>query len=155
MVLITSDFISILFGCQIANNTYVGLKGIHFKIWNFFTLVQNASQLQLQLEAKSEINEEMLFEIKNALYVTKIENIFQKYHLNELPQLFNVIREQMSLVGSRLLLAGDEERFTPENHFRYEVLPEEITGFWRVSDHSDIESKNLFNLDFKYIENQS
>lgn len=134
--------------------TRVGLKGIHFKVWKFRTMVQNASQLQQQLETKNEINGGVLFKMKNDPRITKIGKYLRKYSLDELPQLFNVLRGEMSLVGPRPLPVRDVERFSPEHYFRHEVLPG-ITGLWQVSGRSDTDSENLFNLDFEYIQNWS
>ena len=136
------------------SQTRVGLKGIQFKILKFRTMVQNASQLQQQLEAKNEINGGVLFKMKNDPRITRIGKFLRKYSLDELPQLFNVLRGEMSLVGPRPLPVRDVERFAPEHYFRHEVLPG-ITGLWQVSGRSDIDSKNVFNLDFEYIENWS
>lgn len=134
--------------------TRVGLKGKYFKVWKFRTMVKNASQLQKQLEAKNEISGGVLFKIKDDPRITKVGKILRRYSLDELPQLFNVLRGEMSLVGPRPLPIRDVEKFEPEHYFRHEVLPG-ITGLWQVSGRSDTDSENLFNLDFEYIQNWS
>ena len=134
--------------------TRVGLKGKYFKVWKFRTMVKNASQLQKQLETKNEISGGVLFKIKDDPRITKVGKILRRYSLDELPQLFNVLRGEMSLVGPRPLPIRDVEKFEPEHYFRHEVLPG-ITGLWQVSGRSDTDSENVFNLDFEYIQNWS
>jgi exopolysaccharide biosynthesis polyprenyl glycosylphosphotransferase len=132
----------------------VGLKGQHFKVWKFRTMVENASQLQKQLEAQNEIRGGVLFKIKNDPRITRMGKILRRYSLDELPQLFNVLRGEMSLVGPRPLPIRDVNRFESDHYFRHEVLPG-ITGLWQVSGRSDTDSSNAFNLDFEYIQNWS
>ena len=141
-------------GSIIYKQTRVGLKGKYFKVWKFRTMVVHAEQLQEKLEAQNEIRGGILFKIKKDPRITKVGRILRKYSLDELPQLFNVIRGEMSLVGPRPLPVRDVEKFQAEHYFRHEVLPG-ITGLWQVSGRSDTDSENLFNLDFNYIQNWS
>jgi exopolysaccharide biosynthesis polyprenyl glycosylphosphotransferase len=141
-------------GSILYKQTRVGLKGQHFKVWKFRTMVENASQLQKQLEAQNEIRGGVLFKIKNDPRITKMGKILRRYSLDELPQLFNVLRGEMSLVGPRPLPIRDVNRFESDHYFRHEVLPG-ITGLWQVSGRSDTDSSNAFNLDFEYIQNWS
>ena len=134
--------------------TRVGLKSKHFEVWKFRTMIQNASQLQGKLETQNEIPGGVLFKIKDDPRITKIGKYLRQYSLDELPQLFNVLRGEMSLVGPRPLPVRDVERFSPEHYFRHEVLPG-ITGLWQVSGRSDTNSENVFDLDFEYIQNWS
>ena len=134
--------------------TRIGLKGRHFKFWKFRTMVQNASQLQQQLEDKNEISGGVLFKIKDDPRITKIGKYLRQYSLDELPQLFNVLRGEMSLVGPRPLPIRDVDKFAPEHYLRHEVLPG-ITGLWQVSGRSNTDSENVFHLDFEYIQNWS
>ena len=141
-------------GSVFYRQTRVGLQGNHFKVWKFRTMVKNASQLQKELEAQNEINGGILFKIKNDPRITRVGKYLRQYSLDELPQLFNVLGGEMSLVGPRPLPIRDVENFSPEHYFRHEVLPG-ITGLWQVSGRSDIDSENAFNLDFEYIQNWS
>lgn len=141
-------------GSVFYQQTRVGLKNRHFKIWKFRTMIQNASHLQKQLEAKNEIEGGILFKIKEDPRITRVGKYLRKYSLDELPQLFNVLQGNMSLIGPRPLPLRDVEQFAPEHYLRHEVLPG-ITGLWQVSGRSDTDSENIFNLDFEYIQNWS
>ena len=141
-------------GAILYKQTRVGLKGDHFKIWKFRTMVENASELQHQLEAQNEIKGGILFKIKDDPRITKVGKYLRRYSLDELPQLFNVLRGEMSLVGPRPLPVRDVAKFSQSHFFRQEVLPG-ITGLWQVSGRSDTGSDGVFNLDFDYIKNWS
>lgn len=134
--------------------TRVGLKGNLFEIWKFRTMVDNASELQQQLESRNEIQGGILFKIKEDPRITEVGKYLRRYSLDELPQLFNVLRGEMSLVGPRPFPVRDVAKFTQRHFFRQEVLPG-ITGLWQVSGRSDTGSDGVFNLDFEYIENWS
>ncbi|AFZ35023.1 exopolysaccharide biosynthesis polyprenyl glycosylphosphotransferase [Stanieria cyanosphaera PCC 7437] len=142
-------------GSVFYKQTRVGLKGKCFQVWKFRTMVENASELQKQLEAKNEVKGGVLFKIKDDPRITKVGRFLRRYSLDELPQLFNVLQGDMSLVGPRPLPVRDVEKFSQHHFFRHEVLPG-ITGLWQVSGRSDIEnSEEVFKLDFAYIKNWS
>ena len=131
--------------------TRVGLKGCHFKVWKFRTMVANASQLQKELEAKNEVKGGVLFKMKDDPRVTKVGKILRRYSLDEIPQLINVLRGEMSLVGPRPLPLRDVERFSEHHLLRHEILPG-ITGLWQVCGRSDANSEEVFDLDLTYIQ---
>ncbi|MEM7757917.1 MAG: sugar transferase [Cyanobacteria bacterium P01_A01_bin.40] len=141
-------------GSILYKQTRVGLKGNHFKIWKFRTMVENASDLQQKLEQQNEVQGGILFKIKDDPRITTVGKYLRRYSLDELPQLFNVLRGEMSLVGPRPLPVRDVAKFSPDHFFRQEVLPG-ITGLWQVSGRSDTGSDGVFNLDFEYIKNWS
>ncbi|MEM9506197.1 MAG: sugar transferase [Cyanobacteria bacterium P01_E01_bin.35] len=141
-------------GSILYKQTRVGLKGNHFKIWKFRTMVENASDLQQKLEQQNEVQGGILFKIKDDPRITTFGKYLRRYSLDELPQLFNVLRGEMSLVGPRPLPVRDVAKFSPDHFFRQEVLPG-ITGLWQVSGRSDTGSDGVFNLDFEYIKNWS
>ena len=141
-------------GSILYKQTRVGLNGNYFEIWKFRTMVENASELQKQLEEQNEIQGGILFKIKDDPRITKVGKYLRRYSLDELPQLFNVLRGEMSLVGPRPLPVRDVAKFDENHFFRQEVLPG-ITGLWQVSGRSDTGSDGVFNLDFEYIKNWS
>ena len=141
-------------GSILYRQTRVGLKGNHFKICKFRTMVENASELQQKLETQNEVQGGILFKIKDDPRITRIGKYLRRYSLDELPQLLNVLRGEMSLVGPRPLPVRDVAKFSQDHFFRQEVLPG-ITGLWQVSGRSDTGSDGVFNLDFEYIENWS
>ncbi|NJM70245.1 MAG: sugar transferase [Scytonema sp. RU_4_4] len=133
----------------------VGLHSKSFKIWKFRTMVTNAEKLQAKLEAKNEIKDGVLFKMKDDPRITRVGKFLRRYSLDELPQLFNVLLGEMSLVGPRPLPTRDVEKFKTKHFIRQEVLPG-ITGLWQVSGRSDIDNfEDGVKLDITYIENWS
>lgn len=133
----------------------IGLHGKEFKVWKFRTMVADASKLQAALEAKNEVKDGVLFKMKDDPRITRIGRFLRSYSLDELPQIFNVLLGEMSLVGPRPLPVRDVERFKERHFIRQEVLPG-ITGLWQVSGRSNITSfDDAVALDFAYIENWS
>jgi exopolysaccharide biosynthesis polyprenyl glycosylphosphotransferase len=128
----------------------VGLKGAHFQVWKFRTMVVNAGELQKELEAQNEIKGGVLFKIKDDPRITKIGKFLRRYSLDELPQLINVLQGEMSLVGPRPLPLRDVERFSKDHFLRHEVLPG-ITGLWQVKGRSNVDSDDVFYWDIIYI----
>ncbi len=136
----------------------VGLKGRRFQVWKFRTMVENASELQSELEAQNEIKGGVLFKIKKDPRITRVGKFLRDYSLDELPQLINVLQGQMSLVGPRPLAIRDYElslqnagEFSKESFLRYEVLPG-ITGLWQVKGRKSINSADeIFYWDMVYI----
>ena len=118
-------------------------------------MVNDAEKLQASLEAKNEIKDGVLFKMKNDPRVTKLGKFLRAYSLDELPQIFNVLFGEMSLVGPRPLPIRDVDKFHKKHFIRQEVLPG-ITGLWQVSGRSDIENfEEGVKLDMNYIENWS
>ncbi len=138
-------------GSVFFKQTRIGLYNRPFKVWKFRTMVQNASSLQATLETQNEIKDGVLFKMRNDPRVTRVGQFLRRYSLDELPQLFNILLGEMSLVGPRPLPLRDVEKFDEKHFIRQEVLPG-ITGLWQVSGRSDISSfREAVNLDLKYI----
>jgi lipopolysaccharide/colanic/teichoic acid biosynthesis glycosyltransferase len=118
-------------------------------------VVVNAEKLQASLEAKNEIKDGVLFKLKDDPRITPLGKFLRRYSLDELPQIFNVLLGEMSLVGPRPLPVRDVERFKTTHFIRQEILPG-ITGLWQVSGRSNIDNfEEAVKLDITYIENWS
>ncbi|WP_353931679.1 sugar transferase [Okeanomitos corallinicola TIOX110] len=142
-------------GSPFYQQTRVGLHGKEFKVWKFRTMRTDADKMQKELEALNETKDGILFKIKDDPRVTRLGKFLRRYSLDELPQLFNVVLGEMSLVGPRPLPTRDVNKFSARHLIRQEVLPG-VTGMWQVSGRSDIiDFEQVLNLDLKYIENWS
>lgn len=141
-------------GPVIYKQSRVGLKGRHFKVWKFRTMVPDAEKIQKELEKRNEVQGGILFKIKDDPRITKIGKFLRHYSFDELPQLINVLRGEMSLVGPRPLPLRDVEKFSEKHFLRHEVLPG-ITGLWQVSGRSNADSEEVFYLDLAYIQHWS
>lgn len=135
--------------------TRIGLHRQEFKVWKFRTMRTDANKLQKELEALNETKDGILFKIKDDPRVTRVGKFLRRYSLDELPQLFNVLLGEMSLVGPRPLPTRDVAKFSEHHFIRQEVLPG-VTGLWQVSGRSNIlDFEQVVNLDLNYIENWS
>ncbi|MGC2161473.1 MAG: sugar transferase [Silvibacterium sp.] len=131
----------------------IGKRGHVFPCFKFRTMVQNADQLRKHLDGLNE-RDGVLFKVKNDPRVTRIGRFLRKYSLDELPQFFNVLRGEMSLVGPRPPLAGEVEKYKLEHLRRLEVLPG-LTGLWQVHARQDASFDRYIALDTAYVENWS
>jgi lipopolysaccharide/colanic/teichoic acid biosynthesis glycosyltransferase len=95
-----------------------------------------------------------LFKIRQDPRLTPVGRLLRRFSLDELPQLLNVLRGEMSLVGPRPLPQRDFERLEDWHKKRYLVLPG-ITGLWQVSGRSELDFDDLVRLDFLYLERWS
>jgi lipopolysaccharide/colanic/teichoic acid biosynthesis glycosyltransferase len=114
---------------------------------------EHADQIQADLEPLNE-KSGALFKIRHDPRLTKAGRFLRRYSLDELPQLVNVIRGEMSLVGPRPLPMRDFNRLEEWHKKRYLVLPG-ITGLWQISGRSELDFDDLVRLDFLYLERWS
>jgi exopolysaccharide biosynthesis polyprenyl glycosylphosphotransferase len=131
----------------------VGVGEQEFEMLKFRTMVRDAPEQQDELEERNEAPG-ALFKIRRDPRVTRVGRLLRKLSLDELPQLLNVLRGEMSLVGPRPLPVRDYERLENWHRKRYLVLPG-ITGLWQISGRSNLTFDDLVRLDFFYIENWS
>jgi exopolysaccharide biosynthesis polyprenyl glycosylphosphotransferase len=130
-----------------------GIGGKTFPCLKFRTMVSDAERLQDRLEEHNEMGG-ALFKMRDDPRVTPVGRFLRRWSLDELPQLFNVIRGEMSLVGPRPLPQRDYERLEDWHRKRYLVLPG-MTGLWQVSGRSELDFDELVRLDFLYLEHWS
>lgn len=127
----------------------LGVKGRYFKMYKFRSMIVNAEQLLKQLESKNEVSGHM-FKMRNDPRITRIGRTIRKTSIDELPQLINVLKGDMSLVGPRPPLPGEVNQYDKWQDLRLSVRPG-ITGLWQVSGRSDIGFEEMIHLDLKYI----
>ena len=131
----------------------VGVGEREFGMLKFRTMVVGAETLQPTLEDVNEA-EGALFKIRDDPRVTRVGRVLRRLSLDEIPQVVNVLRGQMSLVGPRPLPLRDYRLLEDWHHVRYAVLPG-MTGLWQISGRSGLGFDDLVRLDFTYIENWS
>jgi exopolysaccharide biosynthesis polyprenyl glycosylphosphotransferase len=132
-----------------------GLNGAPFKIYKFRTMMTNAEQFKHELAAMNEMTGPV-FKITNDPRVTPIGKFLRKWSLDELPQLFNVLRGEMSLVGPRPLPVDEVKRFNDLAHRRRLSVKPGLTCLWQVSGRNKISDfKEWVRLDLEYIDNWS
>jgi exopolysaccharide biosynthesis polyprenyl glycosylphosphotransferase len=129
----------------------IGRKGRTFTCYKFRTMVADAEKLQDGLAHKNE-RDGILFKISDDPRITRVGARLRKYSLDELPQFFNVLVGDMSLVGPRPPLASEVEKYDLAHLRRLDVLPG-ITGLWQVEARQDPSFDNYISLDTAYVEN--
>ncbi len=140
-------------GPVIFRQSRVGKDGIGFDVWKFRTMVVNAEDLVDDLKEANE-GAGPLFKMKDDPRVTRIGAILRKTSLDELPQLWNVVRGEMSLVGPRPALAAEMAAWETDLYGRLRVKPG-ITGMWQVSGRSETSFEEYTRLDLYYVDNWS
>jgi exopolysaccharide biosynthesis polyprenyl glycosylphosphotransferase len=130
-----------------------GIGALPFHCFKFRTMYRDADQRQADLEPLNEASG-ALFKIRDDPRMTPVGRFLRRFSLDELPQLFNVVRGEMSLVGPRPLPERDFERLEDWHKKRYLVMPG-ITGLWQISGRSDLDFDDLVRLDFLYLERWS
>lgn len=140
-------------GPVIFSQKRVGKNGKNFKMYKFRSMVIDAEQLLEKLKEKNEMSGPM-FKMKKDPRVTKVGNFIRRTSIDELPQLVNVLKGEMSLVGPRPSLPHEVEKFEPWMIERLTVKPG-LTCFWQVRGRNDIGFSEWMELDVKYVRERS
>ena len=131
----------------------VGKNGKEFDMYKFRSMVVNAEELKEKLAAQNEMSGPM-FKMKDDPRVTKIGKFIRKTSIDELPQLWNVLKGDMSLVGPRPSLPKEVAQFDEWMHRRLEVKPG-LTCYWQVSGRNNIDFEDWMKLDIRYAEERN
>jgi exopolysaccharide biosynthesis polyprenyl glycosylphosphotransferase len=133
----------------------IGLQGQAFRMWKFRSMFMDADRRQTELEHLNKSADGVMFKIERDPRIIPIGHFLRCTSLDELPQLFNVLLGQMSLVGPRPFPVRDVARFTHWHHTRHLVMPG-ITGLWQISGRSDLDTiDDVAKLDLFYIDRWS
>ncbi|MFL7795682.1 sugar transferase [Clostridium chauvoei] len=131
----------------------IGLNGKEFNMYKFRSMVVNAEELKKKLAEQNEMSGPM-FKMKNDPRITKIGKFIRKTSIDELPQLINILKGEMSLVGPRPILPQEVKEFEPWMMKRLEVKPG-LTCYWQVSGRNNIDFEDWMKLDIKYVNDRS
>lgn len=130
----------------------VGLKGKHFIMYKFRSMVINAEELKAKLESQNEMSGPM-FKIKNDPRITKVGRFIRKTSIDELPQLINILKGEMSLVGPRPSLPSEVEMFEKWMLRRLDAKPG-LTCYWQVRGRNSIGFEEWMEMDVDYVNNR-
>lgn len=131
----------------------VGKNGRHFEMYKFRSMVINADKLLKELKGKNAVSGAM-FKMKNDPRITKVGHFIRQHSLDELPQLVNVLKGDMSLVGPRPPLPSEVSQYTSYDKQRLFVIPG-CTGLWQATERNNVGFDEMVRLDLKYIQRAS
>jgi len=134
--------------------TRVGMRGRHFGMWKFRSMVMNAEALKDKLLDQNQMQGGVTFKMKNDPRVTRIGRWIRKFSVDEVPQLWNVIVGDMSLVGPRPPVPREVREYSIEDRQRLLARPG-LTCFWQVAGRSEIDFAGQVRLDVEYIRSKS
>ena len=140
-------------GPALFTQTRVGKDGQRFRIYKFRTMVVDAENRLAEIRAQNE-SDGILFKMRNDPRITALGGRLRKWSLDELPQLINVLRGEMSLVGPRPALPEEAAEYAEHVRRRLVVKPG-LTGMWQVNGRSDLSWEETVRLDLRYVENWS
>ncbi|SHK17092.1 exopolysaccharide biosynthesis polyprenyl glycosylphosphotransferase [Clostridium cavendishii DSM 21758] len=140
-------------GPVIFSQNRVGLKGKIFKMYKFRSMIVNAEELKEVLKDANEMSGPM-FKIKHDPRVTKVGRFIRKTSIDELPQLINVLKGEMSLVGPRPSLPEEVEKFDYWMLERLDVKPG-ITCYWQIRGRNNVSFEEWMKLDIRYIKERN
>jgi lipopolysaccharide/colanic/teichoic acid biosynthesis glycosyltransferase len=150
ILLILLDSPGTIFFCQ----TRVGKQGKIFKMWKFRSMYLDAEQRKAALIKNNEMLDGVLFKIKNDPRMTRMGYFIRKFSIDEIPQFWNVLRSEMSIVGPRPPLPSEVAKYNAYQRQRLEVKPG-LTCIWQVSGRSEIPFRQQVEMDLQYIATQS
>jgi lipopolysaccharide/colanic/teichoic acid biosynthesis glycosyltransferase len=133
--------------------TRIGLGGAPFRMIKFRSMYADAERRRTEVAALSD-REGICLKVRNDPRITPVGRFLRRTSLDELPQLFNVLAGDMSLVGPRPALPEEVALYPPEAHRRHAVRPG-ITGLWQVSGRADIGFAEMIELDLSYAQRPS
>jgi lipopolysaccharide/colanic/teichoic acid biosynthesis glycosyltransferase len=131
----------------------VGKWGKVFPMYKFRSMVMGADELEEELKEKNEAGD-VIFKMRDDPRLTRVGRFIRRLSIDELPQLYNVLRGDMSLVGPRPHPANQAAKYTLVDRQRLAVIPG-ITGLWQIGGRSDVDFNEQVRLDVQYIESQS
>ncbi|HEX3054385.1 MAG TPA: sugar transferase [Aggregatilineaceae bacterium] len=131
----------------------VGLNGKHFKVYKFRSMIQNAAEMQEQL-IRATGEDPRHPKVLNDPRITRVGRWIRRFSLDEIPQIWNIFRGEMSWVGPRPAVPQEVELYEPWHLQRLRVLPG-LTGLWQVSGRNEVPFEEMCLLDIYYIENWS
>lgn len=132
----------------------VGRGGRLFRMWKFRSMVSDAEARKRELQAENESKDGVIFKMANDPRITRLGRFIRKSSIDELPQLFNVLKGDMSLVGPRPPIQSEVDEYALRDLHRLNVIPG-ITCLWQVSGRSNIGFKQQVRLDMRYAHTQS
>lgn len=132
----------------------VGRHGAPFRMYKFRSMYKDAETRLRDLQSANESSDGVTFKMRRDPRITRVGKYIRKASIDELPQLWNVLRGEMSLVGPRPAIPAEVAQYTLEDRRRLAVKPG-VTCFWQVSGRSSIPFKDQVRLDVAYIESQS
>ena len=131
----------------------VGLNGRLFPFYKFRSMIRNADKIKDQLMAQNESGDGVIFKMKRDPRITRVGRFIRRFSLDELPQLLNVVRGDLTLVGPRPPVPREVALYTLEERKRLHVKPG-LTCFWQIQGRSEIPFKEQVRLDLQYIHSQ-
>lgn len=138
------------FGSPFYSQVRIGKNGRRFRMWKLRSMVKNADALKKELLAQNEI-EGAMFKMKDDPRITRVGHFIRKYSLDELPQLFNVLKGDMSLIGPRPPLPEEVAQYTDYQKQRLLVTPG-CTGLWQVTVRNEADFDEMVDIDLNYIQ---
>lgn len=133
----------------------VGLNGKTFRMLKFRSMIKNADALKAQLMAQNQHGTDAVtFKMKKDPRITRVGAFMRRFSLDELPQLINILRGEMTLVGPRPAVPAEVAKYTPRQRMRLEAVPG-LTCLWQVSGRAEIPFEQQAEMDIDYINRKS